>query len=59
MTNIPNMSNLPGSSPESQVKMPALFLMIVGAIGAVGVIFGMLPAVRAAKMDPVVALRYE
>jgi len=42
MTNIPNMSNLPGSSPESQVKMPAMFLMIVGAIGAVGVIFGML-----------------
>ena len=33
--------------------------LAVGISGAVGVLFGLYPAVRAAKVDPIVALRHE
>jgi putative ABC transport system permease protein len=38
---------------------PSVMLVSFGILAAVGVISGLLPAVRASRMDPVVALRHE
>jgi putative ABC transport system permease protein len=43
---------------ETLVSVPALFAAVSVAI-AVGVLFGFYPARRAARLDPVAALRYE
>jgi putative ABC transport system permease protein len=45
--------SIPASTPMSAV------LQALGASAITGVLFGMLPAVRAAKLDPVAALRHE
>lgn len=45
--------SIPASTPISSV------LSALGASALTGVLFGMLPAVRAARLDPVAALRHE
>jgi putative ABC transport system permease protein len=46
-------------TPVAASVPPLAIAMALGASCVTGVLFGMLPAARAAKQDPVVALRYE
>ena len=47
-------------APTIQIRIPMLaFLMGFGVTVAVGLIFGFFPAMRASRMNPVDALRYE
>jgi putative ABC transport system permease protein len=47
-------------SPVTKASVPTWAIMLaVGFSGATGIIFGMFPAMKAARLDPIEALRHE
>ena len=53
------MAALPGMHLEKAYVPWWGVVISFGFSGAVGLIFGMFPAIKAARLDPIVALRHE
>lgn len=58
LTGVPGTGGPRGQTVQA-VMDPQVALLAVGVAVAVGIIFGLFPAIRAARLDPAGALRYE
>ncbi|MND03344.1 macrolide transporter ATP-binding /permease protein [compost metagenome] len=47
------------ATPIQASIQPVAVIAALGAAAFAGIVFGMLPAIRAASLDPVTALRHE